>query len=87
LAVGAQTGRIDLLKSDAYTKVNTFNQFFPTAMGHAKDYWHLAEYPQLLDIFQVNMSLAVSGEKDCKTALDETARDQQPLLDEAKAAQ
>jgi multiple sugar transport system substrate-binding protein len=87
VAVGAQTGRTDILTSDAYTKVNAFNQFFPTAMSHAKDYWHLAEYPQLLDIEQKYMSLAVSGETDCKTALDNTAKEQQPILDASKAGQ
>jgi len=55
-------------------------------MSRAKDYWHLAEYPQLLDIYQKNMSLAVSGETDCKTALDNTAKEQQPILDESKAS-
>lgn len=87
VAVGAQTGRTDILTSDAYTKVNTFNKFFPTSMSRAKDYWHLAEYPQLLDVFQKYMSLAVSGEMSCKDALDKTAAEQQPILDEAKASQ
>lgn len=87
VAVGAQTGRTDILTSDAYVKVNTFNQFFPTSMSRAKDYWHLAEYPQLLDIWQKNMSLAVSGEMSCKDALDNTAKEQQPIFDEAKLAQ
>jgi multiple sugar transport system substrate-binding protein len=87
VAVGAQTGRTDILTSDAYTKVNSFNQFFPTAMSHAKDYWHLAEYPQLLDVEQKYMSLAVSGETDCKSALDNTAKEQQPILDASKAGQ
>jgi multiple sugar transport system substrate-binding protein len=85
--IGAQTGRVDILTSPEYTQVNSFNQFFPTAMSRVKDYWHLAEYPQLLDIFQKNMSLAVSGELDCKTALDNTAKEQQPILDAAKAGQ
>jgi len=87
LAVGAQTGRTDILTSPDYVQANTFNQFFPVAMSRAKDYWHLAEYPQLLDIYQKNMSLAVSGEMDCKTALDNTAKEQQPILDASKASQ
>jgi multiple sugar transport system substrate-binding protein len=87
LKVGAQPGRTDILTSPEYTKVNDFNQFFPTAMGTVKDYWHLAEYPQLLNVEQNYMSLAVSGEMDCKTAMDNIAKEQQPILDKAKTGQ
>jgi multiple sugar transport system substrate-binding protein len=82
--VGAQTGRKDVLNDPAYTTATIFNDSFPKAMSTVKDYWHLTEYPQLLDVEQKYMNLAVSGSMDCKTALDNTAKEQQPILDKAK---
>lgn len=82
--VGAQTGRADILNSPDYTTATKFNDTFPTAMSTVKDYWHLTEYPQLLDVYQKNMNLAVSGSMDCKTALDNTAKEQEPIFAKAK---
>lgn len=83
--VGAQTGRTDILKDPAYATATSFNKTFPEAFTFAKDYWHLAEYPQLLDVYQKYMNLAVTGSMDCKTALDTTVKEQQPIFDKAKA--
>jgi multiple sugar transport system substrate-binding protein len=81
---GAQTGRMDVMNDPSYSTSQPFNATFPTAMTTVKDYWHLIEYPQLLDIYQKYMNLAVSGSMTCKDALDKTATEQQPILDKAK---
>jgi multiple sugar transport system substrate-binding protein len=81
---GAQTGRIDVQADPFYATSMPFNATFPTAMTHVKDYWHLTEYPQLLDVYQINMNLAVTGSMTCKAALDKTAAAQQIILDKAK---
>lgn len=81
---GAQTGRQDVMSDPEYSTSQPFNSTFPTAMTTVKDYWHLTEYPQLLDVYQINMNLAVSGSKTCKAALDETAAAHQVILDKAK---
>ena len=46
-----------------------------THMHH--DYWHLPEYPQLLDILQDEVTAASSGKKSVKEALDSAAERQE----------
>lgn len=82
--IGAQTGRMDVLTSPRYTETKPWNATFPESMKNVKDYWHLVEYPQLLDIYQKYTSLAVSGEMDPKTALDNVAKEHQVILDKIK---
>lgn len=82
--IGAQTGRIDVLEDPRYSQAKPWNATFPESMKHVKDYWHLVEYPQLLDIYQKYSSLAVSGEMSAKEALDNTAKEQQVILDKIK---
>ena len=53
-------------------------------MKYVQDYWHLIEYPQLLDIYQKYVSLAISNEMDPKEALDATAAEHQVILDKIK---
>jgi len=80
--IGAQTGRMDVLQDPKYTTTKPWNATFPESMKHVKDYWHLIEYPQLLDIWQNYASLVVSGEMDAKEALDKTAAEHQVILDQ-----
>ena len=79
--IGAQTGRMDVLTDPRYTETKPWNTTFPESMKHVKDYWHLVEYPELLDIWQNYASLVVSGEMSAKEALDKTAADQQVVFD------
>ena len=80
--IGAQTGRMDVLEDPRYTETKPWNATFPEAMLHVKDYWHLIEYPQLLDVYQQYASLAVSGEMSAKEALDNVAAEHQQILDD-----
>ena len=79
--IGAQTGRVDVLTDPRYVTTKPWNATFPESMKYVKDYWHLVEYPQLLDIYQKYVSLAVSGEMDPKEALDNVAKEHQVILD------
>jgi multiple sugar transport system substrate-binding protein len=82
--IGAQTGRMDVLTSPRYTETKPWNATFPESMKYVKDYWHLVEYPELLDIYQKYVSLAVSNAMDPKVALDNVAKEHQPILDKIK---
>jgi multiple sugar transport system substrate-binding protein len=82
--IGAQTGRVDVLTDPRYVTTKPWNATFPESMKYVQDYWHLIEYPQLLDIYQKYVSLAVSGEMDPKEALDAVAAEHQPILDKIK---
>ena len=81
---GAQTGRVDVLTDPKYTTTKPWNASFPESMSHVKDYWHLVEYPQLLDSYQKYVNLAISGEMDPKEALDLVAAEHQVILDKIK---
>ncbi len=50
-------------------------------MKYVNDYWHLIEYPELLDIWQKYASLVVSGEMGAKEALDAVAVEHQAIFD------
>ncbi len=82
--IGAQTGRMDILSDPKYKTTKPWNETFPDAMLTVKDYWHLVEYPELLDIFQKYASLVVSGEMGAKEALDAVAAEHQEILDTLK---
>lgn len=82
--IGAQTGNMAVLTSPKYTETKPWNATFPESMKHVKDYWHLVEYPQLLDVWQNYASLVVSGEMGAKEALDKTAAEHQVILDKIK---
>ena len=59
-AAVCQTGLKSVLDSPEWQKVNTYNKSFANAMTHMHhDYWHLPEYPQLLDILQDEVTLRV----------------------------
>ncbi len=79
--IGAQTGRMDVLSDPKYKTTKPWNETFPDAMLTVKDYWHLIEYPELLDIFQKYSSLVVSGEMGAQEALDAVAAEHQEILD------
>ena len=81
---GAQTGRVHVLTDPKYVTTKPWNASFPESMSHVKDYWHLVEYPQLLDIYQKYVNLAISGEMDPKAALDQVAAEHQVILDKIK---
>lgn len=82
--IGAQTGHMGVLTDPKYTETKPWNATFPESMKHVKDYWHLVEYPQLLDVWQNYASLVVSGEMSAKEALDKTAAEHQVILDKIK---
>ena len=83
-AAVCQTGLKSVLDSPEWQKLNTYNKSFAHAMTHMHhDYWHLPEYPQLLDILQDEVTAASSGKKSVKEALDSAAERQEQLLEQA----
>lgn len=81
---GGQTGRTDILTSIKYKDSTPYNAVFPVSMSRVKDYWHLVEYPRLLQIYQDYVHNAIIGEIDPKVALDMVAHKQQKILDQTR---
>ncbi len=80
--IGAQTGRVDILTDPRYVTTKPWNETFPESMKYVQDYWHVIEYPELLDIWQKYASLVVSGEMGAKEALDAVAVEHQAIMDQ-----
>lgn len=81
---GAQTGRVDILRSPDYKKATRYNSLFPIAMSAVKDYCHMVEYPKLLEIYQKYIHEAITGAISPKEALDQIAKEHQTILDREK---
>ncbi len=78
-----QTGLKSVLDSPDWQSLNSYNKSFARALSYVNDYWHLPEYPELLDILQEEISAAGSGKKTVKQALDSAAERHEKLLEKA----
>ena len=71
-----QTGLKSVLDSPDWQSLNSYNKSFARALSYVNDYWHLPEYPELLDILQEEISAARFRQEDgqagarlgCRTA-------------------
>ncbi len=80
-AAVCQTGLKVILDSPEWQNLNSYNKSFARALTYVNnDYWHLAEYPQLLDILQDEVTAASAGKKSVKDALDSAAERQEAVL-------
>ena len=78
-----QTGLKEVLDNPEWQNLNAYNKYFTTALKYTNDYWHLPEYPILLDQLQEEVSLAISGKKTVKQALDDAAKKHERTLQRA----
>jgi multiple sugar transport system substrate-binding protein len=81
--LGGFSARKSVLASDDFKKAAPYNPAFAEAYQFVKDFWNLPEYNAMLQTQMKNLNLAVTGQEDVKTALDNIAKDQQKILDEA----
>lgn len=82
-AAVCQTGLKDVLDSPDWQGLNSYNRQFSTALQYLNDYWHLPEYPVLLDQLQEEVSNAVSGNKTVQEALSSAAEKHERTLERA----
>ena len=75
-----QTGLKVVLDNPEWQNLNGYNRYFTTALKYTNDYWHLPEYPILLDQLQEEVSNAISGKKTVKQALDDAAKKHERTL-------
>ena len=72
-----------VLESPDWQDLNSYNAQFSEALAYLNDYWHLPEYPVLLDILQEEVSNAVAGTKSVEAALTDAATRQERTLERA----
>jgi multiple sugar transport system substrate-binding protein len=82
-AAVCQTGLSAVLESDDWQDLNSYNAQFSTALQYLNDYWHLPQYPVLLDQLQEEVSNAVTGIKTVEEALTDAAMRHERTLERA----
>lgn len=80
---GGMTGLAAILKDPKFLDATPANQSFPFSMSITKDYWHLPEYPQLLQVLQKYVHGTISGKMPAKEALDGCAAEQEKILNKS----
>jgi multiple sugar transport system substrate-binding protein len=77
---GGKTGRRSILTDPKFLKATPYNETFAFSMGMTKDYWHVPEYVELLELYQKHIHAAVSGKVSAQDALDKTAEEHEEIL-------
>ena len=81
--LGGFSARTDVLATNEFKNAAPYNPSFAEAYQFVKDFWNIPEYNALLIPQMDGLNLAVTGQKDPKAALDDIAKKQQQILDEA----
>src|SRR5690606_12469359 len=82
-AAVCQTGLKAVLESPEWQNLNSYNRQFSQALAYLNDYWHLPEYPVLLDELQQEISAAAAGTKSVQQALSDAAENHDRTLQRA----
>ncbi len=82
-AAVCQTGLKAVLEDPKWQGLNSYNAQFSNALQYLNDYWHLPEYPILLDQMQEEVSNAISGSKTVEEALTDAAAKHERTLERA----
>lgn len=77
---GGMTGLAPVLKDPKFLDATPANKSFPFSMSITRDYWHLPEYPQLLQVLQKYVHATIIGSMTAKEALDRCAEEQEKIL-------
>ena len=72
-----------VLASSEFLNAAPYNHLFAKTFERTQDYWNIPEYIQLLAIQGKYLHLAVIGQMDSKTALDNIANEQQAVINTA----
>ncbi len=82
-AQNCQTGRMSVLTDPEWLKLNPYNRLFVQAAQWTNDYWHVPEYPILLDILQEEVHNAIVKKKTVEKALADCAERQERVMKRA----
>ncbi len=83
IKVGGYSARLSILATDTFLKAAPYNAVFAESYKLVKDFWNLPEYSDMLIVQGEQLNLAITGQEDSKTALDNIAKAQQAILDKA----
>lgn len=80
---GGFTARLSILNSPEYPTYYPWNEAYRQTVPLVRDFWNVPEYAKLLEIQNKTLHEAVVNNLDSKQALDEIARGQQQIFDDA----
>ena len=81
--MGGFSARADVLNSESFLNAAPYTRAFAETYPLVKDFWNLPEYNRLLEPQGIYLRRAITEGMDPQEALDEIARRQQAILDEA----
>jgi len=81
--LGGFSARKSVLASDTFKNAAPYNSSFAEAYQYVKDFWNIPEYNTMLQVQMDELNKAVTGQEDSKAALDNIAKKQQDIIDEA----
>jgi multiple sugar transport system substrate-binding protein len=83
VSLGGLTANSKVAATDEFKKATPYNAVFAESVPHLKDFYNNPEYSDLLNVSQDLLNQAVAGGIPPKQALDEIAKKQQAIMDEA----
>ncbi|MDM8527557.1 extracellular solute-binding protein [Anaerolineales bacterium HSG24] len=81
--LGSFSARTDVLASSTFAEATPYSPAFSASYLLVKDFWNLPEYVNLLPIQGHYLNLAITGKMDSAEALNELAKEQQAIIDQA----
>lgn len=75
------------LASKAFLESRPWNAALSESVPDLRDFWRIPEYARLLDIHTSTANAIITGVQDPQQALDELARKEQRILDEAEGGE
>ena len=81
-AAGGQSAMKSVYTDPAYVDYRPWNRTWAAGLDWQKDVWHIPQFFELLVQQQEEFDLAITGQQDAKTSLDNIARFQQQLLED-----
>ncbi|MGB8313297.1 MAG: ABC transporter substrate-binding protein [Aestuariivirga sp.] len=82
-ASGGQSAMKSVYTDPKYNTYRPWNRAWAASLDWQKDVWHVPQFFDLLTQQQDQFDLAITGKQDAKTTLDNVAKYQQNLLEEA----
>lgn len=82
-AQGGQSAIKSVYNDPKYTTYRPWNRTWARGLDWQKDVWHVPQFFELLVQQQEQFDLAITGQQDAKTTLDNIAKFQQQLLEDA----
>ncbi len=83
VANGGQSGLMSVMADPEYNELRPWNRAHVEMLDWQRDVWHVPDFFELLTQQQEEFDRAITGQIDAQTALDNVARFQQELLEDA----